>query len=56
MILAIYNIAIFDKYFGGFGSDLLASRPGMFHYRGPQPLRLNLVQKATDLKQNQKWE
>ena len=22
MVLAFYNIAIFDKYFGGFGSDL----------------------------------
>ena len=27
MILAFYNIAIFDKYFGGFGSDLKASPP-----------------------------
>ena len=28
MILAFYNIAIFDKYFGGFGSDLRA-RPSV---------------------------
>ena len=33
MILAFYNIAIFDKYFGVFGSDLRASRPRMFDYK-----------------------
>ena len=27
MILAFYNIAIFDKYFGVFGSDLGARTP-----------------------------
>ena len=37
MILAFYNIAIFDKYFGVFGSDLQASPPVYLTIQYPPP-------------------